>query len=351
MFEVVKRDGEIAGFDLSKISEAIKKAFTATEKEFNDEIIDLLSLRVTADFQNKIQNSQIHVEDIQDSVEKVLEQAGYTDVAKAYILYRKQREKMRNMKSTILDYKEIVDSYVKVEDWRVKENSTVTYSVGGLILSNSGAVTANYWLSEIYDEEIANAHRNADIHIHDLSMLTGYCAGWSLKQLIQEGLGGITGKITSSPAKHLSVLCNQMVNFLGIMQNEWAGAQAFSSFDTYLAPFVKADNLSYSEVKKCIESFIYGVNTPSRWGTQAPFSNITLDWTVPNDLAELNAIVGGKEMDFKYKDCKKEMDMVNKAFLETMIEGQRQRLPVSDSHLLHHQGFRLVRHGEQPSAL
>ena len=321
MFEVVKRDGEIAGFDLSKISEAIKKAFTATEKEFNDEIIDLLSLRVTADFQNKIQNSQIHVEDIQDSVEKVLEQAGYTDVAKAYILYRKQREKMRNMKSTILDYKEIVDSYVKVEDWRVKENSTVTYSVGGLILSNSGAVTANYWLSEIYDEEIANAHRNADIHIHDLSMLTGYCAGWSLKQLIQEGLGGITGKITSSPAKHLSVLCNQMVNFLGIMQNEWAGAQAFSSFDTYLAPFVKADNLSYSEVKKCIESFIYGVNTPSRWGTQAPFSNITLDWTVPNDLAELNAIVGGKEMDFKYKDCKKEMDMVNKAFLETMIEG------------------------------
>ena len=225
------------------------------------------------------------------------------------------------MKSTILDYKEIVNSYVKVEDWRVKENSTVTYSVGGLILSNSGAVTANYWLSEIYDNEIADAHRNADIHIHDLSMLTGYCAGWSLKQLIREGLGGIEGKITSAPAKHLSVLCNQMVNFLGIMQNEWAGAQAFSSFDTYLAPFVKADNLSYPEVKKCIESFVYGVNTPSRWGTQAPFSNITLDWTVPDDLAELPAIVGGKDMDFKYKDCKKEMDMVNKAFIETMIEG------------------------------
>ena len=276
---------------------------------------------MTADIQGKMKDGSVHVEDIQDSAEKVLEQAGYTDTAKAFILYRKQRERMRNMKSTILDYKEVVDSYVKVEDWRVKENSTVTYSVGGLILSNSGAVTANYWLSEIYDEEIASAHRNADIHIHDLSMLTGYCAGWSLKQLIQEGLGGITGKITSAPAKHLSVLCNQMVNFLGIMQNEWAGAQAFSSFDTYLAPFVKADHLAYSEVKKCIEAFIYGVNTPSRWGTQAPFSNITLDWTVPSDLARLPAVVGGKEMDFTYGDCKAEMDMVNRAFIETMIEG------------------------------
>ncbi len=321
MFRVVKRDGEIADFNLNKISGAIAKAFDATQMNYNDDITNLLSLRVTADFQEKIKNSAIDVESIQDSVEHVLVQTGYADVAKAYILYRKQREKVRNMKSTILDYKEIVNSYVKVEDWRVKENSTVTYSVGGLILSNSGAVTANYWLSEIYDSEIADAHRNADIHIHDLSMLTGYCAGWSLKQLIQEGLGGIKGKITSAPAKHLSVLCNQMVNFLGIMQNEWAGAQAFSSFDTYLAPFVKADNLSYPEVKKCIESFIYGVNTPSRWGTQAPFSNITLDWTVPNDLAELPAIVGGKEMDFCYKDCKKEMDMVNKAFIETMIEG------------------------------
>ena len=321
MFKVVKRDGETDDFNLAKIRGAIEKAFKATGKEYTDDIIELLGLRVTADFQSKIEEGVVHVEDIQDSVETVLEQAGDTDVAKAYSLYSKQREKMRNMKSTILNYKEIVDSYVKVEDWRVKENSTVTYSVGGLILSNSGAVTANYWLSEIYDEEIANAHRNCDIHIHDLSMLTGYCAGWSLKQLIQEGLGGIPGKITSSPAKHLSVLCNQMVNFLGIMQNEWAGAQAFSSFDTYLAPFVKVDNLSYEEVKKCIESFIYGVNTPSRWGTQSPFSNITLDWTVPNDLAELPAIVGGKEMDFKYKDCKKEMDMVNKAFIETMIEG------------------------------
>ena len=321
MFKVVKRDGEVADFTLTKINDAIMKAFVACDKQYNNDIIDLLALRVTADFQGKLKDGVISVEDVQDSVETVLEQAGYTDVAKAYILYRKNREKIRNMKSTILDYKDVVNSYVKVEDWRVKENSTVTYSVGGLILSNSGAVTANYWLSEIYDEEIAEAHRNADIHIHDLSMLTGYCAGWSLKQLIQEGLGGINGKITSAPAAHLSVLCNQMVNFLGIMQNEWAGAQAFSSFDTYLAPFVKVDNLSYGEVKKCIEAFIYGVNTPSRWGTQAPFSNITLDWTVPNDLAELNCIVGGKEMDFKYKDCKAEMDMINKAFIETMIEG------------------------------
>lgn len=321
MFQVIKRDGGEAEFCLDKIGGAIIKAFDATQMQYNQDIIDLLALRVTADIQNKVKDNRVHVEDIQDSVEKVLEQAGYAETAKAFILYRKQREKMRNMKSTILDYKEVVDSYVKIEDWRVKENSTVTYSVGGLILSNSGAVTANYWLSEIYDEEIANAHRNADIHIHDLSMLTGYCAGWSLKQLIKEGLGGITGKITSAPAKHLSVLCNQMVNFLGIMQNEWAGAQAFSSFDTYLAPFVKADHLSYPEVKKCIEAFIYGVNTPSRWGTQAPFSNITLDWTVPDDLANLPAIVGGKEMDFAYGDCKAEMDMVNKAFIETMIEG------------------------------
>lgn len=321
MFQVIKRDGEVADFTLAKINDAIMKAFNATDVQYNNDIIDLLALRVTAEFQGKVKEGQVHVEDIQDSVEKVLEQAGYTEPAKAFILYRKQREKMRNMKSTILDYKDVVNSYVKIEDWRVKENSTVTYSVGGLILSNSGAVTANYWLSEIYDSEIGDAHRNADIHIHDLSMLTGYCAGWSLKQLIMEGLGGITGKITSAPAAHLSVLCNQMVNFLGIMQNEWAGAQAFSSFDTYLAPFVKADNLSYPEVKKCIEAFIYGVNTPSRWGTQAPFSNITLDWTVPDDLAELPAIVGGKPMDFTYKDCKKEMDMVNKAFIETMIEG------------------------------
>ena len=321
MYNVVKRDGKIVDFNIKKISEAITQAFDACQKQFNDDIIDFLALKVTAEFEPKIENGKISVEKIQDSVESVLIKAGYDDVAKAYIIYRRQREKIRNINATMVDYKAIIDNYLNINDWRVKENSTVTYSVGGLILSNSGAVTANYWLSEIYDDEIGNAHRNADIHIHDLSMLTGYCAGWSLKQLIKEGLGGVVGKITSAPASHLSTLCNQMVNFLGIMQNEWAGAQAFSSFDTYLAPFVKVDKLSYKEVKQCIQSFVYGVNTPSRWGTQAPFSNITLDWTVPNDLAELNCIVGGKEVDFKYKDCKQEMDMVNKAFIEIMIEG------------------------------
>ena len=321
MYRVVKRDGKIADFDLDKIRNAVKKAFDGCNKPYADDVIDLIALRVTSNFAPKVHDHLIGVEDIQDSVERVLSDAGYADVAKAYILYRRQHENLRNIQNTTLDYKKLVDNYLKALDWRVKENSTVTYSVGGLILSNSGAITANYWLSEVYDDEIANAHRSGDIHIHDLSMLTGYCAGWSLKQLIQEGLGGVEGKITSAPAKHLSTLCNQMVNFLGIMQNEWAGAQAFSSFDTYLAPFVKVDHLSYKEVKQDIQSFIYGVNTPSRWGTQAPFTNITLDWTVPEDLADQPAIVGGKPMDFCYKDCKKEMDMVNKAFIETMIEG------------------------------
>ena len=321
MLKIRKRDESLEDFDLKKIENAIERAFMAEHKFYNSDIIEMLALRVTADFNKKVVNEIVAIEDIQDSVEVVLIQAGYIDVARSYMIYRKQHENLRQIKSTSLDYKNVINNYLKINDWRVKENSTVTYSVGGLILSNSGAVTANYWLSEIYDKEIADAHRNADIHIHDLSMLTGYCAGWSLKQLIQEGLGGVPGKITSAPANHLSTLCNQMVNFLGIMQNEWAGAQAFSSFDTYLAPFVKKDHLTYKEVKQCIQSFIYGVNTPSRWGTQAPFTNVTLDWVVPNDMAELNCIVGGKEMDFKYKDCVEEMAMVNKAFIEIMIEG------------------------------
>ena len=321
MYKVRKRDGKLVKFDINKISDAMKKAFEAEEENYDDNVIDFMALKVTADFADKVKKDVIYVEDIQDSVESVLSKSGYSDVAKAYILYRKIHEKQRAIKDTTLDYKKIVDNYLGVNDWRVKENSTVTYSIGGLILSNSGAITANYWLSEVYDEETANAHKNCDMHIHDLSMLSGYCAGWSLKQLIKEGLGGVPGKITSSPAKHLSTLCNQMVNFLGIMQNEWAGAQAFSSFDTYLAPFVKVDNLSYKEVKQCIQSFVYGVNTPSRWGTQAPFTNVTLDWTVPNDLADQKCLVGGEETDFTYADCKKEMDMINKAFIEIMIEG------------------------------
>lgn len=318
--KVRKRDGRLVDYDIGKVENAIAKAMISLgDGEIKDckKMAKITELNLMEQFEDKIPS----VEDIQDIVEKVLMTNGYENVAKAYILYRRDHEKVRNIQNTMMDYKQTVDKYLNFADWRVKENSTVTYSVGGLILSNSGAITANYWLSEVYDKEIEQAHKNADIHIHDLSMLTGYCAGWSLKQLIMEGLGGVPGKITSKPASHLSTLCNQMVNFLGIMQNEWAGAQAFSSFDTYLAPFVKVDNLSFKEVKQCIQSFIYGVNTPSRWGTQAPFTNITLDWVVPNDLAELNAIVGGKEQNFKYKDCQKEMAMVNKAFIEIMIEG------------------------------
>lgn len=321
MYQVKKRDGSVVDFDIERIVNAITRAFDSMGKQYNPSQIRLIALQATSEYEPKIKENVVNVEDIQDAVESVLSKTGFSDVAKHYILYRKSHENIREMKKTMLDYKQLVDGYVKNLDWRVKENSTVTYSIGGLILSNSGAITANYWLSELYDDEVAQAHRNADFHLHDLSMLTGYCAGWSLKQLIQEGLGGIPGKITSAPAKHLSVLCNQMVNFLGILQNEWAGAQAFSSFDTYLAPFVKADNLSYEDTKKCIESFIFGVNIPSRWGTQAPFSNITLDWTCPPDLADQYCIVGGKLMDYKYKDCKKEMDMINKAFIETMLEG------------------------------
>ena len=321
VLNVVKRDGTVTEFELLKIEAAVKKAFEATGKYYTDSIVELLALRVASDFQSKVQTESIPVEDIQDSVEKVLEETGYTEVAKAYILYRKQREKIRNLGSTTLDYKDVVDQYVKVEDWHVKENSTVTYSVGGLILNNSGAVTTNYWLSEIYDREIADAHNHGEIHIHDLSMLTGYSCGWSLKQLLLDGLGGISGKITASPAKHLATLCNQMVNFLGIMQNEWAASQSFSSFDTYLAPFVKAEQLNYDKVKKCMEAFVFGVNTPSRWGTQAPFSHISLDLTVPEDMKSKKAIVGGKFMDFTYGECQTEMDMVNCAFLETMLEG------------------------------
>ncbi len=318
--KIRKRDGRLVDYDIGKIENAIAKAMISLgDGEIKDckKMAKITELNLMEKFEESIPS----VEDIQDIVESVLMTNGYENVAKAYILYRRDHEKVRNIQNTMMDYKTTVDKYLNLADWRVKENSTVTYSVGGLILSNSGAITANYWLSEVYDKEIEQAHKNADIHIHDLSMLTGYCAGWSLKQLIVEGLGGVPGKITSKPASHLSTLCNQMVNFLGIMQNEWAGAQAFSSFDTYLAPFVKIDNLSYKEVKQCIQSFIYGVNTPSRWGTQAPFTNITLDWVVPNDLAELNAIVGGKEQNFKYKDCEKEMAMVNKAFIEIMIEG------------------------------
>ena len=324
MNNVIRRDGTAVAFDPTKIENAVAKAFMATDELDARDISSVsraICLIVTTTLNGRKLDAAT-VEEIQDEVESALMNCGYAKTAKAYILYRRQHANVRETKDTLLDYKKLIDGYIGTEkDWRVKENSTVTLSVGGLILSNSGAVTANYWLSEVYDEDVAEAHRNCFMHIHDLSMLTGYCAGWSLKQLIQEGLGGVPDRITSAPAKHLTTLCNQMVNFLGIMQNEWAGAQAFSSFDTYLAPFVKIDNLSYKDVKQSIQSFIYGVNTPSRWGTQAPFTNVTLDWTVPDDMVNMPALVGGKEMDFTYGDCKAEMDMVNKAFIEIMIEG------------------------------
>lgn len=322
--KVIKRNGEAVSYDAKKIENAIAKAFTATE-EISPGDIATMARAITLIVETALREAEYTspaVEQIQDKVETTLMKCGYQKTAKAYILYRSQHQKARDTRNTLLDYKKLVNGYIgENKDWRVKENSTVTLSVGGLILSNSGAITANYWLSEVYDDEIAQAHRQCFLHLHDLSMLTGYCAGWSLKQLLLEGLGGVPGRITSSPAKHLSTLCNQMVNFLGIMQNEWAGAQAFSSFDTYLAPFVRVDHLSYEDVKQCIQSFIYGVNTPSRWGTQAPFTNVTLDWTVPEDLKDQPAIVGGKPMDFTYGDCKEEMDLVNKAFIEIMIEG------------------------------
>ena len=324
MNNVIRRDGTAVAFAPTKIENAVAKAFMATDELDARDISSVsraICLIVTTTLNGRKLDAAT-VEEIQDEVESALMNCGYAKTAKAYILYRRQHANVRETKDTLLDYKKLIDGYIGTEkDWRVKENSTVTLSVGGLILSNSGAVTANYWLSEVYDEDVADAHRNCFMHIHDLSMLTGYCAGWSLKQLIQEGLGGVPDRITSAPAKHLTTLCNQMVNFLGIMQNEWAGAQAFSSFDTYLAPFVKVDNLSYKDVKQSIQSFIYGVNTPSRWGTQAPFTNVTLDWTVPEDMINMPALVGGKEMDFTYGDCKAEMDMVNKAFIEIMIEG------------------------------
>lgn len=318
--KIVKRDGRVVAYSRDKIVTAIQKANACVSP---NEMVSDESIAAICDYIETVpvRDDKLSVETIQDIIETELMKLDMFAVAKKYILYRQERAKKRRINEGLLDYKKVVNDYVGIKDWRVKENSTVSYSLGGLILGNSGAITANYWLSEIYPEDVAEAHRNAEIHIHDLSMLAGYCAGWSLKQLINEGLGGVNGKISSSPANHLSTLCNQMVNFLGIMQNEWAGAQAFSSFDTYLAPFVKKDNLSYKEVKQCIQSFVFGVNTPSRWGTQAPFTNVTLDWTVPNDMKNIPALIGGKDQDFTYGDCKKEMDMVNKAFIEVMIEG------------------------------
>lgn len=321
MYQVRKRNGDSVIFDLSKIQIALTRSFESCNRNYQDVIVEKLAMKAVARAEQKIKDDLLSVEDIQDAVESVLMSYGYEDVAKAYILYRKQHEKARNAQETVLDYKKTIEGYTSASDWRVKENASIDYSLGGLILNNSGTITANYWLSEIYDEEIANAHRNCDIHLHDLSMLSGYCAGWSLKTLIKEGFGGVPRKMSCRPAQHLSTICGQMVNYLGTMSLEWAGAQAFNSVDTLLAPFVKYEDLSYKEVKQCIQSLVNNLNISSRWGSQPVFSNFTFDWTIPDDLAELNCIVGGKEVDFKYKDCKREMDMINRAFLEVMIEG------------------------------
>lgn len=322
---VVKRSGEIGDYDRSKINTAIGKAVTAVEKRPNPDKAEFLTQKTEEKLRlmmaGRHKNSIPAIEEIQDIVETVLIEENEVQVAKAYILYRAKHEAMRDAKSLMLDINSTMGQYLSQSDWRVKENANVNYSLGGLILHNSGAITANYWLTNVYSKEVADAHKTAAFHIHDLSMFSGYCAGWSIRQLVAEGLGGVPDKITSTPAKHLSTLIQQIVNFLGIMQNEWAGAQAFSSFDTYLAPFVKKDSLSEKEVRQCIQSFIYGVNTPSRWGSQAPFTNITLDWTVPDDMKDKKAIACGTEMDFTYGDCQAEMDMINKVFIELMLEG------------------------------
>ena len=323
--QVVKRNGSIEKYDRSKIENAISKAIEAVSRYPDEEKAKALTDKVEESLRILLAGRRAHsipaIEEIQDVVENVLIEAKEVEVAKAYILYRAKHEAIRDSKSLMLDINATMDGYLAQSDWRVKENANVNFSLGGLILHNSGTVTANYWLKNIYTPDIAEAHKNCAFHIHDLSMFSGYCAGWSLRQLIQEGLGGVTDKITSKPATHLSTLVNQIVNFLGILQNEWAGAQAFSSFDTYLAPFVRTDKLDYEGVRQCIQSYVYGVNTPSRWGSQAPFTNITLDWVCPDDLKNKPAIVGGKEQDFNYGDCQKEMDMINKAFLELMLEG------------------------------
>ncbi|MBR6583644.1 MAG: ribonucleoside triphosphate reductase [Treponema sp.] len=322
---VVKRSGEIAAYDRTKIEKAIEKAIEAVEKQKDPNRAAALTDKVEEKLRLQLAGTRAHsipaIEEIQDIVESVLIEEKQVEVAKAYILYRAQHEAVRDAKKLMVDINKTMDGYLGQSDWRVNENANVNFSLGGLILHNSGTITANYWLNNIYSKEVAEAHKTAAFHIHDLSMFSGYCAGWSLRQLIQEGLGGVPDKITSTPATHLTTLVNQIVNFLGIMQNEWAGAQAFSSFDTYLAPFVRADKLSEKQVRQCIQSYIYGVNTPSRWGSQAPFTNITMDLVCPDDLKNKKAIVGGKEQDYTYGDCQKEMDIINKVFIELMIEG------------------------------
>lgn len=320
--EIVKRDGSRAPFDANRILSAIAKAGKATG-QFDEDEARLLTAQVLKVIIHRVWTSDPSVEDIQDIVEQALINANHLATARAYIVYREQRRRVRDDKRALIDAIASVNEYLEEADWRVHANANQGYSLGGLILNVSGKVTANYWLSEVYPKEIGEAHRCGDLHIHDLDMLSGYCAGWSLRTLLTEGFNGVPGKVEAAPPKHLSSAVGQMVNFLGTLQNEWAGAQAFSSFDTYLAPFVRLDNMPYSEVLQNVQEFVYNLNVPSRWGTQTPFTNVTLDWTVPEDLRNEYPIVGGNQVDFTYGDLQDEMSVINRALIEVMTSGDR----------------------------
>lgn len=317
---VTKRDGTLAPFDSNRIYNAILKAGTTTG-EFSEQESWLLTAQVLKVLKYKFAESLPSIEQIQDIVEQVLISANYFATAKAYILYRDQRNRMRADHKVMVDVESSINEYLEKLDWRINENANQGYSNGGLILNVSGKVTANYWLSHVYPSSIGEAHRNGDIHIHDLSMLAAYCAGWSLKNLLHEGFNGVPGKAEAGPAKHLSAAVGQMVNFMGTLQNEWAGAQAFSSVDTYLAPYVRVDNLDYKHVYQSMQELIYNLNVPSRWGSQTPFTNFTFDWVCPEDLRDKHPIIAGVEQDFTYGDLKDEMHMINKAYIEVMMKG------------------------------
>lgn len=318
--QVTKRDGTLAPFDSTKIYEAILKAGQATS-EFSEQEAWLLTAKVLKVLEHKFGESLPSIEQIQDIVEQVLISDNYFKTAKAYILYRDQRSRMRSDKKVMVDVESSINEYLEKLDWRVNANANQGYSNGGLILNVSGKVTANYWLSHVYPAEVGEAHRNGDIHIHDLDMLAAYCAGWSLKNLLHEGFNGVPGKAEAGPAKHLSAAVGQMVNFMGTLQNEWAGAQAFSSVDTYLAPYIRKDNLSYRQVEQSIQELIYNLNVPSRWGSQTPFTNFTFDWVCPEDLRNTHPIIAGEEQPFTYGDLKEEMAMINKAYITVMMKG------------------------------
>ncbi len=318
--QVTKRDGTLAPFDSSKIYNAILKAGTST-KGFGEQESWLLTAKVLKVIEHKFSESLPSIEQIQDIVEQVLISDNYFQTAKAYILYRDQRNRMRSDKKVMVDVESSINEYLEKLDWRVNANANQGYSNGGLILNVSGKVTANYWLSHVYPAEVGEAHRNGDIHIHDLDMLAAYCAGWSLKNLLHEGFNGVPGKAEAGPAKHLSAAVGQMVNFMGTLQNEWAGAQAFSSVDTYLAPYIRKDNLSYRQVEQNIQELVYNLNVPSRWGSQTPFTNFTFDWVCPEDLRNTHPIIAGEEQPFTYGDLKEEMAMINKAYITVMMKG------------------------------